>query len=85
MDVKRLRQRVVELEEQLSSCLQHQGNEVCTYRLQSRVVTLHVLSVTEHYLHIVFGAWRDLLHCPGCVCSLRAYEMRQTSLGHKLS
>ena len=28
---------------------------------------------------------RDLFHCPGCVCSLRAYEMRQTSLGHKLS
>ena len=28
MDVKRLRQRVVELEEQLSSSLQHQGKEV---------------------------------------------------------
>ena len=55
MDVKRLRQRVVELEEQLSSCLQHQGNEVCTYRLKPRVVTLHVLSVTERYLHIVFA------------------------------
>ena len=31
MDVKRLRQRVVELEEQLSSSLQHQGKEVYIY------------------------------------------------------
>lgn len=40
MDVKRLRQRVVELEEQLSSSLQHQGKEV--YTLQPCVVALCV-------------------------------------------
>lgn len=42
MDVKRLRQRVVELEEQLSSSLQHQGNEV--YTIQAFLVALHVFS-----------------------------------------
>lgn len=40
MDVKRLRQRVVELEEQLSSSLQHQGNEV--YTIQAFLVALPV-------------------------------------------